>query len=120
MTEQILALKNFYENKIDKELFFKLLLHLTDGHKEPMSPYANYLDIENWKKLFSLPSKKIIVTSDQLAIFFEYMTKYHGEYVGVTQEKYYVRKELMNNELRTEKNFRLEATVLTTIETILN
>ena len=121
MKEQILALKNLYDNGINKELFFKLILHVTngyDGYNEPMRAYANYLDIENWEKLFSNPHIKISVTSSQLILFFEYMVNYYSKYFGKNQKIYLVFLDFRNNELRTEDNFKLEDILLTTFEII--
>lgn len=121
MEKQILALKKLYDNEINRELFFKLMLHVTngyDGYNEPMRAYANYLDIENWEKLFSKPFVEINVTREQLILFFEYMIKYYPQYFGKNQEKYLVYLEFKNNELRKEDNFKLEHILLTTFEII--
>lgn len=121
MNKQILDLKNLYDNGINNELFFKLILHVTngyDGYREPMRAYANYLDIENWEKLFSNPHVKIIINREQLTLFFDYMITYFPNYFGKNQQIYFVNLEFKNNGLRTKEHFQFENILLTTFEII--
>ena len=117
MKERILEVKQLFNNKINKELFFKLILHVTDAYKEPMQAYANYLTIDEWQKLYSKPFVDIVVSEDQLLLFFNYMIKYSGNYFGKNNDKYFVFKTF-NNDLRTEDNFEFELILLTTFELI--
>lgn len=119
MNKQILDLKKLYDNGINNDLFFKLILHVTngyDGYDKPMRAYANYLDIENWGNLFSNPHIKINIDLEKLILFFEYMITYYQNYFGKNQKIYYVNLEFRNNDLRTKENFQFENIILTTFE----
>jgi len=121
MEEQILRVKNLYDNGIDKSLFFRVNLNVInayDGYREPMRAYANYLKIANWQELLSKPNLGIAITNDQLAAFFEYMVKYHYRYFGKDQGHYFVHREFMDNDLRKEENFKFETILLTAFEII--
>lgn len=117
MEERILAVKELYDAGIDKSIFFKLLLHSTDGPTNEKQAYANYLTIDEWKKLYSREFVNINVTDNELLLFFNYMIKYSVGFFGKSKNEYFVYKTFTKN-LRTEDNFQFELILLTTFELI--
>lgn len=117
MEERILEVKELCDAGIDKNMFFKLILHVTNGVSNPMQAYANYLTIKEWQNLYSKPYVDIVVSEEQLVLFFNYMIKYSGNFFGKNQDKYFVFKTFIND-LRMENNFEFESIVFTTLELI--
>lgn len=115
MYERILAIRELFDNGINKELFFRLLLHVTDGGLNQYPAYANYLTVLEWKKLFARDFVQINVSEEQIILFFNYMLKYFPYYFGKNGNFYIVSKEF-TNELRTEESQQFESIVYTTIQ----
>lgn len=115
MNERILAVKELFDNGINKELFFRLLLHVTDGGLNQSPAYANYLTIPEWKELFARDFVKINVSEEQIILFLNYMIKYFSYYFGKNVNIYAVSKEF-TNDLRTEESQQFESIVYTTIQ----
>lgn len=115
MNERILALKELFDNGIDRELFFRLLLHVTDRGLNKSQAYANYLTVSEWKELFARDYVKINVSDEQIMLFFNYLVRYFSYYVGKNGNVYTVSKEFTNN-LRTEESQQFELIVYTTIQ----
>lgn len=119
MKNQIKQLQELFLSGIDRELFFKLILHITNsGFGEPNKSYANYLKIEDWIELYAYKSIKINVDKEQLILFLNYMIKYMPFYVGKNGDYYYVTKQF-TPELRSEEFFKFESIVYQVFETIL-
>ena len=115
MEEQILSLKKLYGNGINLELFNKLVLHSTDGTSQQPSAYQNDLDIESWKELFSKEYVEIPVSSEQLILFFEYMSKYHNKYCRKNKDNYSILKTL-SNDRKSIEFFNFEKIVFTVMQ----
>lgn len=119
MKNQILQLQELFLSNIDRETFFKLILHITnEGYGEVNKSYANYLKIEDWVELYGNKSIKINVNKEQLILFLNYMVKYVDFYVGKSGDYYYVNKQFIL-EKRSEEFFKFESIVYQVFETIL-
>lgn len=119
MKNQILQLQQLFLNDIDRETFFKLILHIAnEGYGEPNKSYANYLKIENWVELYGNKSIKINVNKEQIILFLDYMVKYVDLYVGKSGDYYWISKQF-TLEKRSEEFFKIESIVYQVFETIL-
>lgn len=119
MKNQIQELQKLFLSDINRETFFKLILHITNsGYGETNKSYANYLKIENWIELYKNKFIKIDINKEQLILFLNYMIKYADFYVGKNGDYYYVTKQF-TTEKRSEEFFQFESIVYQVFETIL-
>lgn len=118
MKDRIKDLKELNDNGISSDLFWKLILHSTDGSSKQMRAYSNNHKIENWKKeVYKEISLKEEVSEKQIDCFLNYMCKYFSSYFGKNHDEIYVTKQFEQYR-RIDKNFLFEEVALTTIETI--
>ena len=116
MKEKIQSIKVMFDNGVNRETFLKMILHCTDYYEEKPLAWANYLKLDKWQELFAKkPNPGLELSQGQLSLFFDYMSKYHGNYIGRNNDIYYVYKNF-SNELRTENNFEFESAIFLTIE----
>jgi hypothetical protein len=115
MRERITKIKQLIENGIDKQLFFKLVLHITDGTSEFNSGYANYKKINEWQDLYSSQYVNLQLSETQLILFFDYLKIYYSEFVGNNHNDYFVFKTFINN-YRTESYLEFESIVFSVFE----
>ena len=115
MEERILKLKEIYNQGIDRKMFFKLILHSTDGNSEPTSVYANNKSAAEWMVLYNEASVALGVSVTQMELFFNYMSAYHHHFFGREQGKYSVNK-YFNKKEKARDNFEFEEITLTVLE----
>ncbi len=116
MKERIQNLKDLTESGINRETFFKMILHCTDHYEDKPPAWANYLKIDIWQKLYAKkPHPDLNLSEEQLLLFFNYMSKYHHQYIGRNTDIYYVHRNF-ENDLRTEENFSTESVIFQTLE----
>lgn len=116
MKERIKYLKNLFDNGIIGNVFFKMILHITDDCEIKSRAYSNYLGIEDWKKLYAKkPNPNLILNDEQISSFFNYLSRYHGDYFGKNQNYYYVNKNFFYEQTNPE-DFIFESIVFTTLE----
>lgn len=119
MKEKIVCLKELYDNGIDENLFFKLISNSTNSPTDQKLAYSNLLTIKEWQELYAADYLNISVSENQLALFFNYMTKYSSNFFGKMNGKYFVNKYFTNEEKKREK-FQFELIVYKTIELVKN
>lgn len=118
MKERIKELYELYLIGIDRELFFKLILNITNqAYGEHSSNYANYLKIENWMELYAEETLNLNINEQKLIMFLNYMTKYVNKYIGKNGDYYYVTRDF-SNEKRNEKYLEFESTIFHVFEVI--
>ena len=116
--KRIEDLHELFKNGIDRELFFKLIINITNGgYTETPTTWANYLKIESWMELYSDKNLKINVNIKQLLLFFNYLKKYLDTYIGKNGDFYYVSK-LFTNDKRTENYLEFESVVFQAFEVV--